>query len=125
MTEKRLDLSPLHMALASLDVTPEQLAMIRAILCAHIPGLRVWAFGSRAGGRGKPHSDLDLAIITQTPLPLAKLGMLEEAFAESDLPFRVDVIDWARTREAFRAIIRQSYVPLVGERTDGAATRSA
>ena len=108
-----------------LDVTPEQLTMIRAILDAHLPGLRVWAFGSRLGGRGKPHSDLDLAIITRTPLPLAQLSMLEEAFAESDLPFRVDVIDWARTREAFRAIIRRSCVPLVGERTDGAAPRPA
>jgi predicted nucleotidyltransferase len=96
-----------------LDVTPEELATIRAILDAHIPGVCVWAFGSRVSGRRKPHSDLDLAIVNETPLPLARLSMLEEAFAESDLPFRVDVVDWARTREAFRSVIRRSSVPLV------------
>lgn len=98
-----------------LDVTHEQLAMIRAILDTHLPGVQVWAFGSRVGGRRKPHSDLDLAIIAETPLPLARLGMLEEAFAESDLPFRVDVVDWARTGEAFRTIIRRNGVPLLVE----------
>ena len=107
-----------------LDVTPDHLAMVRAILETYIPGVRVWAFGSRITGQAKPHSDLDLAIITQTPLPLATLSMIEEAFAESDLPYRVEVVDWARTREEFRAIIRRNCVPLVGDDTDGTATRS-
>jgi type I restriction enzyme S subunit len=39
--------------------------------------------------------------------------MIEDAFAESDLPFRVDVVDWARASEEFRAIIRRDHVPVV------------
>ena len=100
-----------------LDVTHEELATIEEILNAHVPGLRVWAFGSRVAGRRKPHSDLDLAIITEMPLPLAKLGMLEDAFAESDLPFRVDIIDWARTSEEFRALVRGHHVALATDST--------
>ena len=96
-----------------LDVEPEQLAAIRVILHAHVAGLRVWAFGSRVTGRRKRHADLDLVLLTDTPLPLGKLGMIEDAFAESDLPFRVDVVDWARASEEFRAIIRRDHVPVV------------
>lgn len=96
-----------------LDVTPDELVTIRAILNEHVPDLCAWAFGSRVTGRRKRHSDLDLVLITQTPLPLAKLGMIEEAFVDSDLPFRVDVLDWARTSEEFRAVIRRRYVPIV------------
>ena len=35
--------------------------------------------------------------------------LLREAFEESDLPFRVDVVDYRTVSEAFRAIIDQSY----------------
>jgi predicted nucleotidyltransferase len=106
-----------------LNVTPGQLAMIRAILEAHLPGVPVWAFGSRVSGTAKPHSDLDLAVITERPVPLGRLGALEETFAESDLPFRVDVIDWARTGEKFRAIIRRNCLPLAGNGMSDADTR--
>jgi uncharacterized protein len=96
-----------------LDVRPEELVAIRAILREHVPDLSVWAFGSRVAGRRKRHSDLDLVVVTKTPLPLGKLGMLGEAFADSDLPFRVDVVDWARTSDEFRAVIRRAYEPVV------------
>jgi hypothetical protein len=33
------------------------------------------------------------------------LAALKDAFAESNLPFRVDVADWAAKSEAFREII--------------------
>ena len=75
------------------------------ILHAHVPRHPVWAFGSRARSQAKPHSDLDLAIITDQPLPLSTQAALAEAFSESDLPWRVDVVDWSTTREAFREII--------------------
>lgn len=106
-----------------LDVTPEQLALIQAVLDEHLPGVTAWAFGSRVSGTAKPHSNLDLAVISEAPVPLWRLGLLEEAFAESDLPFRVDVIDWARTREAFRAVIRRNSVRLADDDAKATGTR--
>lgn len=53
-----------------LDIAPEHLRIVRSILARHAPGYPVWAFGSRARGEAKPYSDLDLAIITDQPLPL-------------------------------------------------------
>jgi hypothetical protein len=41
----------------------------------------------------------------KTSLDFRQLTALEDAFADSNLPFRVDVVDWAATSEAFRVII--------------------
>jgi hypothetical protein len=40
------------------------------------------------------------------------LGQLQEAFASSDLPWRVDVVDWATTSTEFRAHIATHSTPL-------------
>ncbi len=81
------------------------------------------AFGSRAKWQAKPYSDLDLAVITDQPLSLQVSAALSAAFAESDLPWRVDVVDWATTSEAFRRIIQRDRVVVQacpqGERGDG------
>jgi hypothetical protein len=53
---------------------------------------------------------LDLAVMGEAPVPSSVLGDLEEDFRESDLPFKVDVVDWATTQESFRRIIEQQYV---------------
>ena len=96
----------------AIDIAPDQLWIVLDILRGHVPGRPVWAFGSRATGNAKPYSDLDLAIITDTPLPLSALAGLAEAFSESDLPWRIDVVDWSTTSEAFRKIIARDKVVL-------------
>lgn len=89
-----------------LVITPAQWAIVRDILARHVSGITVWAFGSRATGQQvKPYSDLDLALIGDGPMPLDTLASLREAFTESDLPWKVDIVDWATTGERFRAII--------------------
>jgi predicted nucleotidyltransferase len=92
-----------------LDLTPEQLDEVRRILLLHVPGRTVRAFGSRVQGNAKPFSDLDLAVMGETPLDFRQLAELKDAFTESNLPFRVDVVDWAATKEPFRRIIEETY----------------
>lgn len=89
-----------------LDLNPRDWEIVRNILARHVPQHEVWAFGSRAKGTAKEYSDLDLAIITDQPLGLSLSAALSDDFAESDLPIKVDVVDWATTREAFRKIIQ-------------------
>jgi predicted nucleotidyltransferase len=91
-----------------IHLKPEQLRIVQEILADHVPEFEVLAFGSRVTGREKEHSDLDLAVLTTTPLPLRRLLRLQEAFDESDLPIKVDVVDWAAADENFRAVIRQA-----------------
>jgi len=88
-----------------IDLRPDHLGIVMDILRRHLPGREVWAFGSRASGAARPHSDLDLAVMGDAPLDFATLATLRDAFSESNLPFRVDVVDWASADEPFRRII--------------------
>jgi len=97
-------------AQSQLDLSHEQLQIVRDILHRHVPSLTVWAFGSRATGTAKPFSDLDLAIITDKPLSLAVSAALAEEFSESDLPWKVDVVDWSTIADTFKKIIERHKV---------------
>ena len=92
-----------------LDLDPEHLAEVRRILQMYVPGRTVRVFGSRVQGTAKPFSDLDLAVMGDVPLDFRQLAALKDAFAESNLPFRVDVVDWAATSEMFRGIIEEVF----------------
>ena len=92
-----------------IECAPHHLDIVRRILSAHVPECQVWAFGSRVSGPAKPFSDLDLAVISDTPLGARRLALLADAFAESDLPIKVDVVEWARTPESLRAEITQHH----------------
>jgi type I restriction enzyme S subunit len=94
------------------EMRPDQWDIVQEILRKHVPDHEVWAFGSRARRTAKRYSDLDLAIISETPLPIRQEAMLAEAFSDSDLPWRVDIVDWATTSPAFRAIIEADRVVL-------------
>jgi predicted nucleotidyltransferase len=97
-----------------LDIEPRHWVMVRDVLQQHLPGREVWAFGSRVKGTAKPYSDLDLVVLGDVPLELALQAELAEAFDESDLPWRVDVVDWATTSDRFRALIAQCKVVVQG-----------
>ena len=83
------------------------LSMVRHILRECIPDRKVFVFGSRATGKIKPHSDLDLCILGSRPISLKKMAILKEKFSESDLPMRVDVVDWTTISPEFQAVISQ------------------
>lgn len=105
----------------TLALTAEELAQVRAILAAHLPpGVRAGVFGSRAGGTPKPFSDLDLVLEGPAPLPLPVLAALAEAFDDSALPWKVDVVDRKAVTEAFGAIIDAGAVPLTPPASPGA-----
>jgi len=94
-------------------LSAQELEQVTAILHAQVPEYAVWAFGSRVHGRNlKPHSDLDLAVLTDQPLSPARVMNLQQAFADSDLPFRVDIVDWAAISVEFREVIRDAHIEL-------------
>ncbi len=91
--------------MSTLALSPEQLQEVLQILDRLMPAVEVRVFGSRAKGHVKPFSDLDLALMTPVPMSLAQQAELHEAFDESGLPFRVDLLDWAATSPAFQALV--------------------
>lgn len=94
----------------SLAIQPAHLEIIQDILQTHVPEHTVWAFGSRVRGTARQYSDLDLVVITRQPLSLDCLATLKEAFSESDLPWQVDVLDWATISATFGEHIKQRYI---------------
>ena len=92
-----------------MDLQPQHLEMIKKILAQAVPNVPVWAFGSRVLGTAGPFSDLDLVLVGEHPLPLTILANLKNLFSNSNLPFRVDLVDWADASPEFRAIIKKKY----------------
>ena len=89
---------------------------MRDILARHVPELEVRAIGSRVSGRARKFSDLDLVLMTERALPLDRLAELREAFSESDLPLRVDIVDWASAAPGFRHIVARENVLIAAPR---------
>ena len=72
----------------------------------------VCLFGSRVGTAYRPDSDLDLLIDTEEEMPLSTRAQLKEAFEESNLPFRVDVVMRTDLSPEFYQRIRPDLIPL-------------
>ena len=51
--------------------------------------------------------------MTDETLSIARVAEMKAAFTKSDLPFRVEIVDWASTSESFRKVIEKDYVVLV------------
>ena len=94
-------------------MSEQELSAVRDILRRHLaPQFKVYAFGSRAGGRVKPWSDLDLSIEGVGPVPLATLAQLADDFDESSLIWKVDLVDRTTVSEAFGKIIDEHKIAL-------------
>ncbi len=76
---------------------------ITKILDKHLsPDYERFIFGSWARNENKYYSDIDVGIYGEQPLDIQTLGMIENDFAESDIPYVVDVVDFARTSQSFK-----------------------
>ena len=103
-----------------IDLSPRNLEIVKRVLRDHVPGCEVRAFGSRAKWTAKDYSDLDLAVVSESEIGDDTLARLREAFEDSSLPMRVDVLDWQSTSPAFRKVIERDCVELAT--ADGASS---
>ena len=95
------------------NLQPEHAAIVRDVLRRHLPpGAQAWVFGSRAHGGARRYSDLDLALEWAGPLGLDVISAIAEELSESDLPYRVDLVDLTLVEPAFRTRIMAAAKPL-------------
>ncbi len=110
-------------ALASrLNVPETHRRTLVSLLREHLPGVEVWAYGSRVNGCGHNGSDLDLVLRGPglKEIPASRLADFEEGLRESLIPFLVEARDWARLPERFHREVEREHVVLVsGERMAG------
>ncbi|HNW83402.1 MAG TPA: nucleotidyltransferase domain-containing protein [bacterium] len=92
-----------------IDLSQKHLEIIKEILKKHVPDCEVRVFGSRVKGAAKSYSDLDIAIAGKEKIPRKKIHEIKEAFEESSLPIRVDVVDFNSISKEFQEVICQKY----------------
>ena len=99
-----------------LNLTERHRNVVESLLRERLPGVEVWAYGSRVNGRSHDGSDLDLVLRNSDSRPLTAAEMLDisEVFRESNVPFLVDIHDWAALPERFRSEIERSHIILIG-----------
>jgi len=95
----------------AIAISAEQGRLLLRLLRQHLPGVTVWAYGSRVKGTARPNSDLDLVAFT-TPDQHRLVPDLKDALDESNLPFIVDLHLWDDLPESFHQRIRENYAVL-------------
>jgi type I restriction enzyme S subunit len=73
-------------------------------------GTKVYAFGSRAKWTAKEFSDLDICLKGPERLPSKVINAIAEELEDSDLPYKVDVIDWHAISPSFQNAIEKDLV---------------
>lgn len=95
----------------TIDAPAGALDVVLRALSRHVPNRDIRVMGSRAEGRSKPFSDLDLVVMGSEPLDLRTIGQLRDAFDDSNLPFAVDIIEWASCSDGFRRLVETHAKP--------------
>lgn len=98
--------------LAKLLLSDEHKRLVKTIVQANIPGAEFRVFGSRANGRARPFSDLDLLIVKPPRLSWEQRAALRDAFEASELPCCVDIVEAGALSGAMVARVQQEMTPL-------------
>jgi predicted nucleotidyltransferase len=101
------------MAINEIAFTAQDREILVSLIGQFLPHTPVWAFGSRVKGTSHPWSDLDLAAFTRAE-QRPQVSLLKEALEESNLPFRVDLLEWDGLPECFKENINAEHVVLHG-----------
>ncbi|MDR1452716.1 MAG: nucleotidyltransferase domain-containing protein [Candidatus Margulisbacteria bacterium] len=96
----------------SITIEENHLLLIRKILAnSDFRDAAVYIFGSRATGKARQYSDLDIAVDNfGQPLPPRTLLRLSIDFDNSLLPYKVDVVDLNNISPEFQSIIKKDLV---------------
>ena len=84
------------------------------MLHQYFPHAEIWVYGSRVNGKGHAGSDLDLVVRNLNDLmhPQTNISDFKTAVSESNLPFLVDIVDWARIPKSFHKEIEHQYIKI-------------
>ena len=84
-----------------MNIEDRHLKIVKTILSQY--QFTFYAFGSRVSGNNQFLSDLDICFFEDIQDSL--IFKLEEEFEESDLPYKVDLVDWNSCNKEFQDII--------------------
>ena len=81
-------------------------AQIKKIISKHLDlrKYKVFIFGSRVEKGARKFSDYDVGILGEKAAPSRKLALIEDELEESNLVYKVDVVDFAAVDNNFRKV---------------------
>lgn len=100
---------------SDLHLSPEILARLKELLAEHAPELEFLAYGSRVNGGGHDGGDIDLVVRNPKSEDRTRseartdVEDLKLELSKSDLPVRVDLLEWSFIPEAFREEISRKH----------------
>ncbi len=77
-----------------IQMTASERTMIVYILEYNLPDTTVWAYGPRVDGTSTKFSDLNLLVISKEPITDLSIFKLKTVFSNTDLPYKVNIVDW-------------------------------
>lgn len=78
------------------------------------PKIKIYLFGSWATGENRTASDIDLAIWYDKPLPPGTVSMLRYNIEESNIPYRVDIVDLTCCDKRFQKAVLEEGLEWTG-----------
>lgn len=93
-------------------IEPKVAQLLRQIVYKYLPddSYEAFVFGSRATGKNRKYSDIDLGINGPKPLTSKEYVLIQDALEESDLPYHVDIVDFKKVSDRFKQISLRSII---------------
>lgn len=77
-------------------IAEEEAAVVVGAIRKYLPDVEISFFGSRVDGTAREGSDLDVLLKGAAEIDLGLISLVKEELEASDLPFRVDILDYHR-----------------------------
>ena len=91
----------------AIDIKLHDKEILYSLLSEYLPNTTIWAYGSRVSGHANPWSDLDLVVFSNAEQKY-QISLLKEAMENSNLSFRVDILEWDSLPDNFKKNIAAS-----------------
>jgi predicted nucleotidyltransferase len=80
---------------------------IISLISALLPRAKIYLFGSRARGTYSKWSDIDIALDADVPLPITAVDEIKSVFEATNMPYKIEVVDFHRVSPSMREAIRR------------------
>ncbi len=85
-----------------MTVKPSHKTELLRIIHTYLPHCKVWLFGSRATGKQRPGSDIDLALDNGQKISWGTITRMLIDIEETTIPMKVDFVDLYSVDEDFK-----------------------
>jgi len=97
-----------------IDIETNYLEHVKDIITSIIndQNLKIYVFGSRATGKARKYSDLDIALDLKIEIDSKKMSKIATELENTTIPYKIDVVDLNAITENFKKCIENDLVEI-------------